>query len=185
MICNALLFNDFETLDLFGPIEIFGKVEDMELRYLSLKGGVVKNAQNCEIITQDLSHFKENELLLLIGGKGTRALVKDDEFIATLEYLALKSKFVLSVCTAAALLAKTNLLNGKKATSNQKAFEWVKEQNQNVLWQENARYIKDGKFYTSGGVSAGIDMALAFVREHFGEQKARQIAKHIEYRFLE
>jgi transcriptional regulator GlxA family with amidase domain len=95
--------------------------------------------------------------------------------------LADKSKYCLSVCTGAALLAKTNLLNGKNATTNKKAYQWVCEQNRNVNWIKKARWVIDGKFYTSSGVSAGMDMALGFVSDALGREKAEDIARHIEY----
>lgn len=95
--------------------------------------------------------------------------------------MVMKSKYCLSVCTGSALLAKTGLLNNKKATSNKKAFEWVKSINANVLWIEKARWVVDQKYYTSSGVSAGIDMVLGFVAERFGMIEAKKIAENIEY----
>lgn len=79
--------------------------------------------------------------------------------------LVLNSQNCLTVCTGSALLAKTGLLNMKKATSNKKAFAWVKSVNNNVKWVEEARWVVDGKFYTSSGVSAGMDMVLGFIRD--------------------
>jgi len=73
------------------------------------------------------------------------------------------------------------LLDGKNATSNKKAFEWVKSINSNVNWIKKARWVVDGKYYTSSGVSAGMDMTLGFIRDCFDEQTAIEIANHIEY----
>lgn len=92
-----------------------------------------------------------------------------------------QSKYCLTVCTGAALLAKTNLLNGRKATSNKRAFEWVKSVNSNIEWVNRARWVADGKFYTSSGISAGIDMALGFVADRFSLERAIEIAQSIEY----
>lgn len=80
-----------------------------------------------------------------------------------LKHLAEESHFCLSICTGSALLAKCGVLNNIKATSNKKALEWVKQTNENVIWIDKARWVVDGKFYTSSGVSAGMDMALGFV----------------------
>ena len=68
-----------------------------------------------------------------------------------------------------------------KATSNKKAFEWAKSNSNQVTWVYHARWVNDGKFYTSSGVSAGMDMALGFVRDLYGMEKAEKIAQDIEY----
>jgi transcriptional regulator GlxA family with amidase domain len=108
-------------------------------------------------------------------------LVHDNDFIQKLRTLVEKSSWCLTVCTGSALLAKTGLLDDCEATSNKMAFEWVKTNGQNVKWKYKARWIVDKKYYTSSGISAGIDMSLGFVCDHFGEEKANGIAKRMEY----
>lgn len=98
-----------------------------------------------------------------------------------LKHLAEESRFCLSICTGSALLAKCGVLNNRKATSNKKALEWVKQTNENVIWIDKARWVVDGKFYTSSGVSAGMDMALGFLSDQFGKDKAYEISEFIEY----
>jgi transcriptional regulator GlxA family with amidase domain len=88
---------------------------------------------------------------------------------------------VLTVCTGSALLARTGLLSGRRATSNKRAFDWVVEQDRGVLWKRKARWIRDDKYYTSSGVSAGIDMTLGFVGDRHGTETAERISKGIEY----
>ena len=83
------------------------------------------------------------------------------------------------------MLAKTGLLDGKKATSNKKAFDWVITQVENVNWIRKARWTKDGKFYTSAGVSAGMDMTLGFLVDMHGIEFARKTAFEIEYDWVE
>lgn len=182
LVINAFLFDGFTGLDLFGPLEILSRLDNAKCVYMSLGGGLVKSAQGCAIKTNDLSAFVKNNILLLPGGSGTRILVNDEVVLNALKNLVYQSKFTLCVCTASALLARTTCLDDKKATTNAKAFEWVKSQNERVLWQKNARFVRDENIYTSAGVSAGIDMAFAFVRENYGEQKAKEIAEHIEYK---
>lgn len=181
MNVNILLFNDFETLDAFGPIEILGKIDDYKLKYYSLYGGVIVSAQSTSIITEKVESVSKEGILVIPGGKGTRILVNDKQFLQALKDTAESSIYCLSVCTGSALIAKTGLLNNKKATSNKKAFDWVASINSDVNWIRKARWVVDGKYYTSSGVSAGIDMTLGFVKDLFGEQKAIDIAKHIEY----
>jgi transcriptional regulator GlxA family with amidase domain len=108
-------------------------------------------------------------------------LVNDEEFINKLKIIAEKSSWCLTVCTGSALLAKTGLLDNREATSNKMAFEWVKSIRENVKWKNKARWVTDGKYYTSSGVSAGIDMSLGFVCDRFGKEIVGKIAKIIEH----
>ncbi len=181
MDINILLFDDFETLDAFGPVEVFGCIEEYRLRYVSFNGGTVVSKQGIRILTENIDDVDQHGILLIPGGQGTRALVNDSEFIEKLSDYIMKSEYCLTVCTGSALLAKTGLLDNIRATSNKKAFEWVKSVNTNVLWVKEARWVADQKYYTSSGVSAGIDMALGFVSEMFGMDKAREVCRHIEY----
>lgn len=181
MDVNILLFPDFETLDAFGPVEVLGRVEEYELRYISFTGGTVTSRQGIKVLTEDIKDADLYGILLIPGGQGTRPLVNDIHFIEKLSDIATKSKYCLTVCTGSALLAKTGLLNNKKATSNKMAFEWVQSINTDVLWIQKARWVADQKYYTSSGVSAGIDMALGFVAERFGVSKAQSISEHMEY----
>lgn len=181
MNVNILLFDDFETLDAFGPIEILGKIDDYKLKYYSLNGGIIVSAQDTSIITEKVEIVSKDGILVIPGGKGTRTLVNDIQFLQVLKETAELSSYCLSVCTGSALLAKTGLLNNKKATSNKKAFDWVASINSDVNWIKKARWVVDGKYYTSSGVSAGMDMTLGYIKDRFGEQKAIDISKHIEY----
>ncbi|MGV3022842.1 DJ-1/PfpI family protein [Streptococcus suis] len=121
------------------------------------------------------------DVLLLPGGRGTRTLVENEAFLTSLGQLAEQASFVLSVCTGSALLAKAGLLDAKEATSNKLAFDWVTSQGLAVNWKRQARWVHDGKYYTSSGVSAGMDMVLGFVRDQFGQELAEQIARQAEY----
>ncbi|ULQ58575.1 DJ-1/PfpI family protein [Brucepastera parasyntrophica] len=181
MNVNCLLFNDFETLDLFGPVEVFGKVEGYNINYYSINGGNIISAQNAQINTENVNAIGAGGILIIPGGKGTRKLVHDNEFIQKLKYAAEKSEWCLTVCTGSALLAKTGLLDNRNATSNKIAFEWVKSNGKNVNWKYTARWVADKKYYTSSGISAGIDMSLGFIFDRFGEEKVNQISNMMEY----
>ncbi|SBV91008.1 ThiJ/PfpI domain-containing protein [uncultured Eubacteriales bacterium] len=181
MDVNVLLFDDFETLDVFGPVEVLGRINDYRLRFISANGGVIKSKQGTEILTQSTNDADDSGILLIPGGQGTRALVNDYAFIEALKQVACKSTYCLTVCTGSALLAKTGLLDRRTATSNKRAFEWVKSISSNVDWITHARWVADGKFYTSSGVSAGMDMSLGFVADRFGNHISTEIADAIEY----
>ena len=120
-------------------------------------------------------------MLLIPGGFGARTLVEDRSFLEALKRCAEKSRFVLCVCTGSALLARTGLLDGRRATSNKMAWPWVIAQRQEVQWVKKARWVVDGEFYTSSGITAGIDMALGFVADQIGVGVAKKISAALEY----
>jgi putative intracellular protease/amidase len=181
MDINCLIFDGFETLDLFGPVEAFGKIEEYDIGYFSMNGGPIANGQNARIMTDSISRIKPGGILVVPGGMSTRALVSDENFIENLRRIAEGSKWCLTICTGSALLAKTGLLDSRSATSNKRAFEWVKNNGKNVKWKDKARWVADEKYYTASGVSAGIDMALGFICDRFGRGEADEIAKIMEY----
>lgn len=182
---NVILFDGFETLDAMGPVEVFGAlaeaVEGHELEYYSEKGGIATSAQNVRVQTLSLSMIEAGGVLLIPGGTGTRREAANGHFLRSTEALCGEAQYVLTVCTGSGLLAKTGLLDGRRATSNKIAFNWAMEQGPRVQWVRRARWVRDGKYYTSSGVSAGIDMALGFVSDTMGEPVAEKIARGIEY----
>ncbi len=182
-----IMFDDYETLDVFGPAEIFGRLTNLySLKFYSLEGGVISNRHGVPIMTEKLETISEKPGIILIpGGLGTRKEVDNEVFISKIKDLSLSSDYVLTVCTGSAVLAKSGLLNGRQATSNKRAFSWVTSQNEKVNWDERARWKVDGKYYTSSGVSAGMDMALGFLADRHGLEFARKVAKNIEYNWTE
>ena len=181
-----LLFDDYETLDVFGPAEIFGRLVDMySLKFYSQEGGLVSNRHGVPIMTEKLDDQVDPHILLIPGGLGTRREVNNESLIKSLRELSLSSEYVLTVCTGSALLAKSGLLDGRQATSNKRAFTWASSQGENVNWDKRARWKIDGKYYTSSGVSAGMDMALGFLSDRHGVAFARKVAKEIEYNWIE
>ena len=182
-----LIFDNFETLDVFGPVEIFGILKEFyAVTFYSLPGGLVSNTHGVTITTEKLECIKDGVPIFLIpGGYGTREAVNNNLLLHTLSDIAQQSTYVLTVCTGSGLLAKTGLLNGKKATSNKRAFEWAMLQGEEVHWIKKARWVVDGKFYTSAGVSAGMDMVFGFLHDRHGIDFARKIAYQIEYTWQE
>ena len=178
---DILLFDDFTALDAFGPAEVLGSLEGFSLRFVSAGGGEVSNHLGLRVMTERLEPAEERFALLVPGGFGTRAAVKDGELLAKTAEAAANSEYVLSVCTGSAMLAAAGILDGLRATSNKRAFDWAAGCGPAVNWDRQARWVRDGRVFTSAGVSAGIDMALGFVSEIFGDEKADEIARRIEY----
>jgi len=182
---GTLLFPGFELLDVFGPLEMFGALpDDFALQMLAETAGPVASRQGPKAVADvALADAKPHDILLVPGGRGTRREVDNAALIDWLKRHAEASGIVATVCTGAALLARTGLLDGRKATSNKASFAWVVSQGPNVLWQPRARWAVDGKFYTSSGVSAGMDMALALIAAVCGPDKAGSVADYAEYRW--
>lgn len=182
MRAAILLFDRFETLDAMGPVEVFGRLpEAYQLGFYSVEPGPIVSAQGVPVLTQPVDALEPGGLLLVPGGTGTRSLAGDRVFLDTLTRLVNGAEHVLSVCTGSALLAASGVLDGKAATSNKLAFEWAAAQSDRVRWQAKARWVRDGRFWTSSGISAGIDMALAFVACHQGREAALRCAREMEY----
>ena len=184
---TALLFDDFETLDLFGPIEMFGCLpEHYRLQFASLSGGIIRSKHGVAMQTVAVTELAyQTDIVLMVGGMGTRQQVYHKPFLQALRALVEHADWALSVCTGSALLAKAGVLDGKRATSNKLSWQWVISQSDKVDWVEQARWVVDGKFYTSSGVSAGMDMALGFITDRHDIEGARQIAHYTEYRWQE
>ena len=184
---TALLFDNFETLDLFGPIEMFGSMpEHYCIQFASMTGGIIRSKHGVAMQTTAVTELEgQTDILLVPGGMGTRQLVHNDQFLQMLTTLADQADWVLSVCTGSALLAKAGVLDGKRATSNKLSWQWVILQSDQVNWIKQARWVVDDKFYTSSGVSAGMDMALGFIADRHDVETARHIATYTEYRWQE
>lgn len=176
---NIVLFDGFETLDAMGPAEVFGSLPSCRLRFISREGGPVVSTQG--VIVQTGIAAPGGEALLIPGGQGTRTRVDDGEYLHWLYGLANASNVCMTVCTGSALLAKTGLLDGVRATTNKRAYGWVTSLRQQVHWQPRARWVHDGKFWTSSGISAGMDMALGAVAENDGVAQAEALAGKMEY----
>ena len=177
----VVLYKDYTALDAFGPVEVLGSIDDFKLHFVSLDGGIVINQQSIRLETEPMTTIKEGGILLIPGGWGSRTEVDHEAFIKALGQAIDKSELVLSVCTGAALVAKTGALDGKRATSNKRAFDWVVSCRPEVKWEKPSCWVHDGKFYTAAGVSAGIDMALGFIGDRFGEEQAVEICTRMEY----
>jgi transcriptional regulator GlxA family with amidase domain len=90
-------------------------------------------------------------------------------------------RIVATVCTGSFLLARTGLLDRRKATSNKRAFQEVNTYAPKVQWIAKARWVEDGKYFTFSGVSAGMDMVLAVIAKLCGRETSLEIASRAEY----
>lgn len=182
MDVNIILFDDFETLDVFGPVEILGVLNEYyKIKFYSLNGDITTSKQGVRVCTDPIKDADPKGILFIPGGFGTRALVDNKEFIEIIRKLDEESTNTLTVCTGTAILARTGNIKGRTVTTNKVAYNWVASQDGDVLWQRSARWCVDGKYYTSSGVSAGMDMTLDYIKDNHSRDEAIRIAKWIEY----
>lgn len=123
---------------------------------------------------------KKLDILLIPGGYGRREMVKDQGFLDYIHKAAQNAVHVLTVCTGSGILAHTGFLDGKRATTNKIAYNEIVTSHPSVNWVHKARWVVDGNIWTSSGVSAGMDMAYAYVTSQYGSEKADAIARYLE-----
>jgi transcriptional regulator GlxA family with amidase domain len=180
---GAVLYEDFELLDLYGPLEMFGSVgAGLQIVTVAEKTGPVGSFQRPKTIAEfGFASAPRLDLILLPGGFGTIPQLENPAMLDFLRRRAATAEVTMSVCSGSAILAKAGLLDGRRATSNKQFFDLARAQSAAVRWVEQARWVEDGPFATSSGVSAGTDMALAVIARIFGKQMAQEIADSTEY----
>jgi transcriptional regulator GlxA family with amidase domain len=178
----VVVFEGFELLDVFGPLEMFGVLPDhFRITLIGPASGPVRSAQGPNAIAQhSYRDAPPAEVVLVPGGIGTRRLVTDQEFLEWLAQWASSAELITSVCTGSALLAAAGLLDGYRATSNKRAFAWAREQGPDVDWVAQARWVEDRNRWTSSGVAAGMDMSLALIARLHGDRLAESVADGVE-----
>lgn len=187
---GAVIFPGFEMLDLFGPLEMFsmlGKAQ-LEIHMVAEEPGAVPASLGVDgptgpqvVATHGFDTEQTFDMLLIPGGAGTREEINNEAMLQFLRERGSAAELVATVCTGSALLAKTGLLDGHRATSNKQVFVLATKQSDAVEWIEAARWVEDGKFFTSSGVSAGMDMSLAIIAKRWGLETAEQLAMYAEY----
>ena len=151
---GVVLFDNFELLDVFGPLEMYGMAaETFDIFIVGENIGSVASRQGPKcVIEHELSEDIQYDILLIPGGQGTRKEVSNDILLDWIKKQSTDAKYVTSVCTGSTLLARAGILDSIRATTNKMAFDWATSQGTNVHWERQARWVEDGKFFTSSGV---------------------------------
>ncbi len=182
---GMVVFDGFELLDVFGPLEMFGMLKDrVEIVMIAQKAGPVKSGAGPATIADfGFADAPKLDILMIPGGMGTRREVDNATFMAAIKDIAQATPQVATICTGSGLLARTGLIDGVKATSNKMAWPWATAQGAKVVWVPKARWVEDGKYISSSGISAGTDMALALIAKLYGKDMAHWVAHRAEYRW--
>ncbi len=181
-----LLFPDLEELDLVGPWEIFSVWRDQtgepeNCLTVSETDVVVRCKKGLRLIADtNFAHCPPLDALLIPGGDGRKAAMKNENILQFVREQAENAQAVLSVCSGAFILQAAALLDGLCATTHWSVAEQLRETGVQTVEERFVR--NDGeKIWTSAGVSAGIDMALAFVESQAGGEVAGQVQLEAEY----
>lgn len=180
----AVVFPGFQTLDLFGPLEILGDhdVGAVDIKIVAETADPVASYHGVRtVVDRTLDEGANYDLILIPGGDSAPLDPPSDALNAWICEAAAQAEYVMAVCTGTVLLGTTGLLDGRRATTNKKDFTATIHHAPKVDWVPKARWVEDGKFFTSSGVSAGIDMSLAVMAKMFGQEAAEFIAVGTEY----
>ena len=188
----VVLFEGFTVLDVYGPVQAFAMAMQpregqpphryFQIVTVAKQAGPVKSGEGPSTVADySFDTLPPVDMLLIPGGMGTRKSVDDADLIALIKRAVEGADMTTTVCTGTALLARTGLLDGRPATSNKMAWEWVMSQGPAVEWRRVARWVDDGNIVTSSGVSAGTDMALGVIARLHGRDTAERAARVMEY----
>jgi transcriptional regulator GlxA family with amidase domain len=178
-----VLFPGFQLLDAAGPIAAFEIASRFRrgayrVRLGAIGGGMVASSSGVSMPAEPLT-LANVDTLVVVGGGGTRAAMDDAKLIAALKRAPKHVRRVTSVCSGAFLIAAAGLLNGKRATTHWRQAPVLAKMFPQVGVEPDCIHIKDGAVWTSAGVSAGIDLALAMIAEDLGENVATDVAREM------
>ena len=180
-----LIFDNFEDLDFMGPWEMittwsknFNGPESIFV--ISENGGIINSAKGLKINSDEsFATCPKLDCILIPGGQGTRQEVNNNKIINFITTQCENCQQILSVCTGAFLLDAAGILKNNNSTTHWDSLERLEQTTQATV--QPKRYTQDGNIWTSAGVSAGIDMALAFIAAICNENTAGDIQLLTEY----
>ena len=187
---GILVFDQVEVLDFAGPFEVFAVASELhDHRLFDVK--LVAKTKEPTIAVNGLSvnpnlAFEEAtalDILIIAGGSGTRALLDDRATLQWLRHAIPKASTCLSICSGARLLATLGYLDGKPYCTHAEVYNHLSELVPSGKPQYEKRFVQsDDGLYTSGGISAGIDLSFYILALLHGREVARRTASYMEYK---
>ncbi|MEB0306541.1 helix-turn-helix domain-containing protein [Cryobacterium sp. GrIS_2_6] len=179
-------FPSVQILDVTGPLEVFSTasrflpIARYATELVSTDGGPVLSTSGLEFATGPIDAVVGNiDTLVVAGGRDMEEAAGDPRLVDSIRRLALVSRRVASVCSGAFLLAAAGLLDGRRATTHWAECEVLGRAYPEVMVDPDAIYVQDGNVWTSAGVTAGIDLALALVADDHGRKAAATVARRL------
>jgi transcriptional regulator GlxA family with amidase domain len=183
-----LVFPGVTLLDISGPAQVFAELREIDLfaasyslSYLSSAGGSVPTDVGMMIDTAPVSSVRPHQVdtLVIPGGPGVWALRQDASLMNWISQAVPRARRIASVCLGAFVLAWTGVLDGKRAATHWRYCPRLQDSFPKVRVEPDAIFVRDGRVWSSAGVSAGIDLALAMIEEDFGHTVALDIARRL------
>jgi len=183
------LYEDFQLLDACGPItsfEIAGRMAGNAYRLilLSAKGGAIRSSSGVALETLAADRAGSIDTLIVVGGNGSRDAMRDEATVAILSQASGTVRRLCSVCSGAFLLAGAGALDGRRVTTHWRRAKLLARLFPKVTVEPDRIHIRDGHVWTSAGITAGIDLALALIAEDLGEDLARCVAQDMVVYYL-
>jgi transcriptional regulator GlxA family with amidase domain len=181
-----LAFADAQVLDVVGPLQMLAAVNDERpkdkpaygVTLLAEKKGPFRTSGGIRIDADgDYRDLPRQIDTLMIAGGSIEAALKDKRLLDALKAGAKRARRVVSICSGAFFLASVGLLKGRRATTHWRSVDLLARLFPDTAVEPDALYVRDGKIWTSAGVTAGMDLALALVREDHGDEMALRIAR--------
>ncbi len=181
---GVLVFHDFQLLDAAGPIGAFEIADryvpgSYTIKALSRGGGAVASSSGVTLNTAPFADAGRLDTLLVSGGEGTRGPAICETTLAYVRDTALTARRTTSVCSGTYVLAEAGLLDGRRATTHWNRTADFARRYPKVRLEPDRIYVRDGAVWTSAGITAGIDLALALIAEDLGEDIARKTAQQL------
>jgi transcriptional regulator GlxA family with amidase domain len=179
-------FPSAQILDITGPLEVFStasrflSITRYATQLVSTDGGPVLTTSGLEFATSPIDEvLGDIDTLVISGGRDMDEAADDTKLVDNIRRLAAQARRVTSVCSGAFLLAAAGLLDGRRATTHWAECEQLEREYPNISVEPDAIYVKDGNVWTSAGVTAGIDLALALVADDYGRKAAAVVARRL------
>jgi transcriptional regulator GlxA family with amidase domain len=183
-----LLFPDVEVLDFAGPFEVFSVAAQerapaaFRVVTVAADDAPLHAIGGLKVVPDfTLETAPQADILLIPGGNGSRRAMQDPRILKWVAAQAEGAEIVASICTGALLLGKLGLLDGLRATTHWTAIGELKAISDRIDVQPQARFIDNGKYLTSGGITAGIDMSLYLVRRLTDQALVDLVLAEMEY----
>ena len=181
---GILIYPDFQLLDAAGPIaafEIAARFADNapDIKVLAVKPGPVRSSSGVEMMARGLRPSGAITTLIVAGGVGSRGPAICPKTLSFVRSIAKRGIRVASVCSGAYVLAEAGLLDGRRATTHWQRTKHFVSAYPKIKLEADRIHVRDGNVWTSAGISAGIDLALAMVAEDFGDEIAQKTARQL------
>ena len=185
---GILIFDDAEVLDFAGPFEVFSvtselnNYEPFDVFTVGEKLAPIRAINGLSVNpTYDFSNCPNIDILIIAGGSGSRKLMENKNVLDWIDKVHKETEFTVSICSGSRLLGVLGLLNDQPYCTHHQVYEDMKEIVPSGKPQLKQRFINTGKIYTSGGISAGIDLSFHLVEKLLGEKVANETATYMEY----